>query len=241
MKAKVPPGVKPTGKAVNPEKACAEFCGRSLKCKSWTLDHSTYQCYLLGPYMPGRKKKVGWTSGLPRRSVIKNVDVGDAQCCAAEEYWSKCGTAGTSKCAAGHDYLTWQWCLWPFKTNSKCRNRCPKKDYGCGCEAQAKCIYGDKPEGYKNFVRFCENKLDSRDKGRCCDQTGNGDHTFDLRYVAGCPRSSLSSVEVVGDCLLELFTEKHNGGAKYKFWEGRYNSGRETFKDGLNYAKITCN
>lgn len=243
MTARVPSRLegKHLGKAFNPEKACADICGRSMQCKSWTFDYSTYQCYALELVMAGRKKQKGWTSGLPRRSVIKNVAVGDAQCCAAKEYWSGCGSSGTSKCAQGDEYLDYSWCFWPVSTKSKCRNKCPRRDYGCGCEAQAKCLYGDKPAGFNNFVRFCDNNLQNRHSGRCCDQTGNGEYTMDLRHIAGCPRSSVSSIEVVGDCEVQLFTKKNNGGAQYSFGEGRYNAGSKSFPDGINYARITCN
>lgn len=226
------------------EEVCAYACGLHPGCQSWVFNHATKECTTFKTYMPGRKGAKGFTSGLPQRVTTKNLKIPEQAgvCCGDAEKWSGCGVAGQEKCGHGWSYVGWDHCGF-LGTKSKCRKSCAKKDWGCGCQDKlGGCTLGLPPQSHENFVRFCEHGSGA---GRCCDQTGTPDgRSFDLDVIAGCPReNSLSSIEVVGDCKVQLFTKKNHGGDQYTvIGEGRYKAGSNTFpNDAVSYARVTCN
>jgi len=232
--------------AEKPEDICAYGCGLNPGCQSWSFNHSSKECSTFNTYMPGRKAAKGVTSGLPQRVTTKNLKIPESSgiCCGNEEMWSYCGLAGQDKCSHGWSYAGYRNCgFLMMGTESKCQKTCTKKDWGCGCQSKlGGCTLGLPPQSHENFVRFCEHGLD---KGRCCDQTGTPEgRSFDLDVLAGCPRkNTLSSLEVVGDCKVQLFTKKNHGGNQYTIiGQGRYNAGAKTFpNDAVSFARITCN
>merc|ERR1711941_141561 len=197
------------------EEICANGCGLNPGCQSWVFNHATKECSTFRTYMPGRKPARGYTSGLPQRVTTKNlkIPVQGGVCCGDAEIWSECGMAGTDKCSDDWKYITYETCGFVM-TRSKCQKSCKlgntgKKDWGCGCQSKiGSCSLGLPPQSHENFVRFCEH---GHDEGRCCDQTGTPEgRSFDLDVLAGCPReNSLSSIEVVGDFKVQLFTKKN--------------------------------
>jgi len=226
-----------------PEDLCAEGCGLNPGCKSWVFHHPTKMCKAFRTYMPGRKPANGYTSGLPQRVTTENLKIPEQAgvCCGDKEMWSDCGFWGSNKCPQGWNYETYRYCGF-MATESFCKQSCGKKDWGCGCQEElGKCSVGLPPQSHENFVRFCEHP---GQKGRCCDQTGTQEgRAFDLDVLAGCPRlDTLSSIEVVGDCQVNLFTKKMFKGKQYTIiGEGRYNAGSKTFpSDAVSFAKVTC-
>lgn len=219
---------------------CAELCGRHPGCKSWTYSYGKQECYTFKLYMPFRKQQTGFASGLPKRVVLKNLDVEqfhEPKCCLDKLEWTPCQRWGWAECPSGTSYVTWSWCGF-MQNKAQCKRSCIKKDYGCGCGKP--CTLGVPPQGHEGFVRFCEHP---NGKGKCCDQAGspNG-RSVSLDTNLGCPHdASLSSIEVVGNCNVQLFT-KPNGGKRFTILgEGRYDAGGSTFPDNaITFATITC-
>lgn len=220
---------------------CSEACGQNPGCKSWTYNHAKKECYTFKGYMPANRQQNGFTSGLPKRVVLKNLKVKhlfEPRCCGDHEIWTGCEWAPESgDCPQGYSYVDWDWCSF-MKTKAKCRKSCAKKDLGCGCGRT--CLLGVPPQGHDGFVRFCEN---GNMGGKCCDQAGSPTgREFDLNIILGCPNDKkLSSIEIVGDCKVDLYTKTNKGGTRYTVQgPAKVNAGRPFPDNAIAYAKVTC-